>query len=198
MSLSKSSSPRKVLRRGLNALGVALVVTFSSHAIMASAQTAPPAPGPAPMQPGHGPMHPGGGPGGHDCGPGKMMHGREMMFKQLGLTEQQRAQMREQRKASWEKMAPLRQQMRELMQQRMKLLAAPTIDRDALEALRGKQMALADQMSRLRTEAQVDMAQILTPEQRAKAYAMMERRMQRWQHHGPGHGGPGGPGPMMQ
>lgn len=192
MSLSHSSSPRKALRRGLNALGIALVVTFSSHAILASAQTAPSGPGPAPIQPGHGPMHY--SDGGHDCGPG-MMHRRERLFEKLGLTEQQRNQLREQRKAGWEKMAPLRQQMRELMQQRLKLLAAPTIDHDAIEALRSKQMALADQMSRLRTEEQVAMAQILTPEQRARAYAMMERRLQRWPHHGRGHGGPG---PMMQ
>jgi Spy/CpxP family protein refolding chaperone len=90
------------------------------------------------------------------------------------------------------------EQMRGLMQQRMKLLAAPQIDRGALEALRDKQMALANQLSRDRTQTQYEMAQILTPKQRAKLYAMMEHRMERMEHrHGPGMKPMGGPG-MMQ
>jgi len=185
------------LRRFLGAAGAVLVVTVASHAALCSAQTPPPV---APMQQGGPGMH---GKMGH-CGPGKHgERGMERMLSKAGVTPAQQEQMRALRKQSWEKARPEMEQMRDLMQQRMKLLAAPTIDRGALEALRDKQMTLANQLSRDRTQTQYEMAQILTPEQRAKLYAMMEQRMERMQHHrGPGKGGHGmgpmgGPG-MMQ
>jgi len=197
---SPTSKDTSRLRRLLGVAGAALVVTVASHAALASAQTSPPA---TPMQQGGPGMH---GMMGH-CGPG--MHGKHgergmrRMLSQAGVTPAQQEQLRALRKQAWDKARPEMEQMRDLMQQRMKLLAAPTIDRGALEALRDKQMALANQLSRERTQTQYDMAQILTPEQRAKLYSMMQQRMERMQHHrGPGmdgHGmGPmGGPG-MMQ
>ncbi len=184
------------LRRALGIAGAALFVTVASHAALASAQTAPP----APMQQGGPAMHGSMG----NCGPGmRHRHGMEHMLSKAGVTPAQQEQMRALRKQAWDKARPEMEQMHALMQQRMKLLAAPAIDRGALEALRDKQMALANQLSRERTQTQYEMAQILSPEQRAKLYAMMEQRMERMQHHrGPGkdgHGmGPmGGPG-MMQ
>lgn len=193
MNPQTSPSTSRV-RRALRLAATALVVTVASHAALVSAQT----PGAA---------MPGAGPGMHGamdhCHGGR--HGRpgmQRMLDAVGVNAQQREQMRALQRQAWEKMRPDMEQMRSLMQQRMKLLAAPTIDRGALEALRDKQMALADQISRQRTQMQYDMAQILTAEQRAKLYAMMQQRMERWQYHGPGmhgHGmGPmGGPG-MMQ
>ena len=175
-----------------------LVVTVASHAALASAQTPPPPP-PAPMAQGGPGM---GGKMGH-CGPGQRgERGMQRMLAKAGVSPEQREKMRALQKQSWEKARPEMMQMRELMQQRMKLLAAPTIDRGALEALRDKQMALANQLSRDRTQTQYEMAQILTPEQRAKLYAMMEQRMERMKHHRgpmgePGKGPMGGPG-MMQ
>lgn len=192
-----STAPSR-LRRALGMLGTMLVVTVASHAALAAAQTPPPPP-PAPMAQG--------GPGmgdkmGH-CGPGKHgERGMQRMLAKAGVSPEQREKIRALQKQSWEKARPEMMQMRELMQQRMKLLAAPTIDRGALEALRDKQMALANQLSRDRTQTQYEMAQILTPEQRAKLYAMMEQRMERMKHHRgpmgePGKGPMGGPG-MMQ
>ena len=193
---SATKQPNSPLRRALGIAGAALFVTLASHAALATAQTPPPAPG---MQPGGPGMH---GRMGH-CGPGMRQHGMQRMLAEAGVTKAQQEQMQALRKQAWEKARPAMEQMHELMQKRMKLLAAPTIDRGALEALRDKQMALANQLSRDRTQTQYEMAQILTPEQRAKLYAMMEHRMQRMKHHrGPGMGGHdmgpmGGPG-MMQ
>ncbi|MGC9162510.1 MAG: Spy/CpxP family protein refolding chaperone [Thiomonas sp.] len=176
------------LRRLLGAAGVALVVTVASHAVLANAQTAP-----APM--------PQGGPAMQgqmaDHGPG--LHrdrGMQRMLTQAGVTAAQQEQLRALRKQSWEKLRPDMEQMRTLMQQRMKLLAAPTIDRGALEALRDKQMALVNQISQVRTQTQYEMAKILTPEQRAKLYTMMQQRMERMPHHGGM--GPMGGADMMQ
>jgi len=182
------------LRRALNIAASALVVAFASHAALVSAQT----PGAAMRDSGPGmpaAMH-------HCHGAKHGRYGMQRLLSAAGVTAQQREQMRALQKQSWDKMRPEIEQMRSLMQQRMKLLAAPTIDRGALEALRDKQMALADQISRERTQTQYEMAQILSAEQRAKLYALMQQRMERWQQHGPGmhgHGmGPmGGPG-MMQ
>jgi Spy/CpxP family protein refolding chaperone len=185
---SSPSTSAKVsrLRRTLGMVSTAVVVAVASHAALASAQTPPPD---APMQ--HGAM---GGKMGH-CGPGKHgERGMERMLSKAGVSPEQREKMRALQKQSWEKARPEMEQMRGLMQQRMKLLAAPQIDRGALEALRDKQMALANQLSRNRTQTQYEMAQILTPEQRAKLYAMMEHRMERMEHR---HGHGMGPG-MMQ
>lgn len=191
-STSPTTNGISRLRRALGIAGAALVVTVASHAALASAQTPPPN---APMQHGGSGM---GGKMGH-CGPGKHgERGMERMLSKADVTPAQQEQMRALRKKSWEQARPEMEQMRGLMQQRMKLLAAPTIDRGALEALRDKQMALANQLSRERTQTQFEMAQVLTPEQRAKLYAMMEQRMERMQHHrGHGMGPRGGPG-MMQ
>ena len=56
------------------------------------------------------------------------------------------------------------------------LLTQTTIDRAAIEALRGDQMALADQASRRVAQAIGDAASVLTPEQRRK----ISERMEAW------------------
>ena len=201
--------PVSSLRRGVNIVGIALAVTFGSHAVLAAAQTAP-TPTASMPKPGFGPMYrpgPDGGPDQRNCDGPRGAYGKRdgRLFRLLGLSADQQAQMRTLRQQSMQKTVPLRVQMRDLMQERMKLLAAPTIDRGALETLRVKQMEIANQLSRERTQSQYEMAQILTPEQRAKAYSMVEKRVERMRKHGPGHHGghgfdgmPGGPGPMMQ
>ena len=53
------------------------------------------------------------------------------------------------------------------------ILAAPSIDRAALEQLRAAEIARLDEASRTMTKALADAAEVLTPEQRAKLAAMM-------------------------
>lgn len=50
----------------------------------------------------------------------------------------------------------------------MALLTAPDVDRDAIEAFRAEKIASADQASKILTEGLVELALILTPEQRAE------------------------------
>jgi periplasmic protein CpxP/Spy len=56
-------------------------------------------------------------------------------------------------------------------------LAASSIDRSRIEALRGEQMQLAEAASKRITDALVDAAEVLSPEQRSQ----LARRIERWQ-----------------
>jgi len=63
---------------------------------------------------------------------------------------------------------PIRQQHLEGRKQIREVLAAPTIDRAKLEALRVQQMQLADAVSKRLTTAIADAGDVLTPAQRAE------------------------------
>jgi periplasmic protein CpxP/Spy len=74
---------------------------------------------------------------------------------------------------------PLREQARQARLRGLELLAAPLIDRAALEQQRVAQMQAADARSRRILQAMADAAEVLTPQQRAKATQRMATRMQR-------------------
>lgn len=76
-------------------------------------------------------------------------------------------------------LSSLRGQGRDLRRKSMQLLAAPTIDRTQLEAVRAQQMQLHETASRRMLQARADAAEVLTPEQRAKLAERMQRRFQR-------------------
>ena len=184
----QSASPRSPaagsrLRRGISLASLTLAVTLATHAALASAQTPPPPP--PPMQQG-GPGF--GGPAGKPSGPRREA---DRLFARIGATAQQRDQIRTIRRESWDKARPTLDQMRQLREQQLRLLAQPQIDRGALESLRVKQMNLADQMSRQRTETEYRIAEVLSPEQRARFYTMIERRFQRMHDRSEWHRGPG-------
>ena len=186
----QSASPRSPaagsrLRRGISLASLTLAVTLATHAALASAQTPPPPPPPAPMQQG-GPGF--GGPAGKPSGPRREA---DRLFARIGATAQQRDQIRTIRRESWDKARPALDQMRQLREQQLRLLAQPQIDRGALESLRVKQMNLADEMSRQRTETEYRIAEVLSPEQRARFYTMIERRFQRMHDRSGWHRGPG-------
>ncbi len=71
---------------------------------------------------------------------------------------------------------PLEQQLREGRRAGIELLARPTIDRNALEAQRSRQAQLRDQISKRMTQALADLAEVLTPEQRATLAKRMSER----------------------
>ena len=56
------------------------------------------------------------------------------------------------------------------------VLAAPTIDRSKLEALRSDHLKLADDASRRITAAVAEAAEVLTPAQRADLARRLEQR----------------------
>lgn len=98
-------------------------------------------------------------------------------------------------KAAFNDLQPLRKKSREAHAQGMKLLAQPSIDRNALEQVRQTEQKLAEQRSRRMTQAFADAAEVLTPAQRVKAAEKIGKRGHGFAHgpgrdhgHGRGHG----------
>lgn len=86
-------------------------------------------------------------------------------------------------KASLEKGAPLAEKLRDNHVQMRKLMSAASLDKVAIEALRAEQIKLTDEASKLATQTMQEVAEVLTPEQRAKLAEKMESR-HGWMHHG--------------
>jgi len=63
------------------------------------------------------------------------------------------------------------------------LLSATTIDRDALERLRAARLAEADRISKTLVGTIADVAETLTPEQRAKIAEMIRERREMFERH---------------
>jgi len=169
-----------------------LLTLMAAISLSAWAQPAPP---PSPgmgmgmgME-GHG-MHRGmhGGMGGIMFGgsperAGKMIVG---MLDGLNATDAQRSQIKQIAAAAAADMKTQMQAGRGLRQRGMEIFTAPTVDAAAAEQLRQQMLQQHDQMSRRMTQAMVDVARVLTPEQRAKVGermkdrgARMEERMKR-------------------
>lgn len=98
------------------------------------------------------------------------------MAVEIDATPDQTAKLTEIAKAAAKDLRPLREKARDARRQGMKLLAAPTIDRAAIERLRAEQIQAADAASKRLTQALADTAEVLTPAQRAKLAERFERR----------------------
>jgi len=101
------------------------------------------------------------------------------MLKEVGGTPQQKERLVAIAAAAMNDMRPLREQSREARRRGMALLAAPTIDRAALEQQRAAQVQLLDARSRRMVQAMADAAEVLTPDQRVKLAERMKSRMER-------------------
>ncbi|MFO0405391.1 MAG: Spy/CpxP family protein refolding chaperone [Labrys sp. (in: a-proteobacteria)] len=77
-------------------------------------------------------------------------------------------------------MRAMREEMQGTREQAIELLKAPTIDRAAAEKLRVERMAAMDERSKKMVAAMLDIAETLTPEQRAKLATEIESMRQRW------------------
>lgn len=98
------------------------------------------------------------------------------LVRSVDGTPEQEIKIRGIARAAAKEVAELRKQGRDLRGKGLELLKAPTIDRNAIESLRGQQMALQDAISKRMSTAMADAAEVLTPEQRAK---LAERASQR-------------------
>jgi protein CpxP len=99
---------------------------------------------------------------------------------EVDATVEQQAKLAVIAKAAAQDLLPLREQAQRARQESLDLLAAPTVDRAAIERLRASHIALAEQASKRLAQAIADAADVLTPEQRK---ALAERISQGpWSH----------------
>lgn len=94
--------------------------------------------------------------------------------RRLDASEDQKKRLTEIATAAARDLFPMRARMSEARNRARQILTAPTVDRAALEALRAAQLAEADAASRRLAQAIADIADVLTPEQRAKLARRMD------------------------
>ncbi len=127
-------------------------------------------------------------PGGHGGGPGMGMmfggRGLERMLDSVNASAEQRTQIKAIAERTMADMKTQREAGKGTREQMMKLFAQPTVDANAVEALRSQMLQQHDQSSRRMTQAMVEVSRVLTPEQRkqladraAQRSAMAERHM---------------------
>ena len=71
---------------------------------------------------------------------------------------------------------PMMREFRDTRAQALELMAAPAIDRAAAETMRAERIAAIDEASKKLTEAAIEAAEVLTPEQRAKFAEQLNER----------------------
>jgi len=139
-----------------------------------------------------------GGHGHHEMGGGMMMGGSpermgrmiDHMLDGLNATDAQRSQIKQIATAAATDLKAQAEAGRGLRQRAMQAFTAPNVDAAAVEQIRQQMLQQHDQMSRRMTQAMLDVARVLTPDQRARLgermrdrRARMEDRMKRMQEH---------------
>lgn len=119
---------------------------------------------------------------------GAMMGGSprhiERMLDSVNASEAQRAEVRRIAEAAAADLKDRRAANRSLRERQMALFTQPTVDANAVEALRQQMLAEHDQRSQRTTQAMLDISRVLTPEQRTQiAEKRKERREMMKRHH---------------
>ncbi len=120
-----------------------------------------------------------GGGGGFMADPQHVERMVEHMLRDLNASDQQRSQIRQIALAAATELKAGREAGRKLHEQMRSLFTQPNIDAAAIEALRQQSVAQMDANSRRMTQAMVDIARVLTPEQRARLAERMAERQRR-------------------
>jgi Spy/CpxP family protein refolding chaperone len=179
-------------KRRVQAVLMGMLITLLAVVSLATwAQTAPTPAGERGWGMHHGRMHHQGM--GGDFG-GGMFRGSpehvgrmvDHMLDGLNATDAQRSQVKQIATAAAVDLKAQAEAGRGLRQRAMQVFTAPNVDANAVEAVRQQMMQQHDQMSRRTTQAMLDVARVLTPEQRVRIaermrdrQAQMEDRMQR-------------------
>ena len=136
-----------------------------------------------------------GGPGmSHGGGTGMMGEGgmagggrqgahMERMLEEVGASAEQRTQIRQIWDAARKDMQALHAGGTNHRQEMARLLAQPSIDVAAVEALRQQHAAVREQASKRMTQAMVDASRVLTPEQRQRVAERLAQRQAMMQRH---------------
>lgn len=119
----------------------------------------------------HHPGSPGGGHGILQGGPGL-----DRLLDEVQATPAQRAQIRQIAGAARDDLRQLRQSAPDLRKDTLNVLTQPSIDTGAAEQARQKMLAQHDAMSKRTLTAMLDVAKVLTPEQRAQLGEKLKAR----------------------
>jgi Spy/CpxP family protein refolding chaperone len=114
-------------------------------------------------------------------GPGRIERGVDRALWFVDASTEQRQKIRAVVERTADDLLALREKHVESHKQISAILGAATIDRAKLDALRVEQMALADQASKRITEGVAEVAEVLTPTQRADLARWFDR-WHRWRH----------------
>jgi len=133
------------------------------------------------------PMHHGWGPPHHEMGgygdrmffPGRIERGVERLGWAVDASSEQKQKINAITQKAADDIFELRAKHLEARKQLVETLAAPTVDRAKLEALRADQMKLAETATKRVADAVADVAEVLTSAQRADLARLFER-WQRW------------------
>ena len=103
------------------------------------------------------------------------------LYVDIDATEEQKQRLDPIVKQTVRELAPLRRNLMAARGEALKILAQDRVDTGALEALRARQIQLADEASRSVTRALVDASEVLNPAQRQRLAAHFTRA-RRWRH----------------
>lgn len=109
-------------------------------------------------------------------------HG-ERLLDSVGATAEQKTQLRQIMDTARSELKPLHEAGRALRQQLQGLFAQPSVDANAVEAVRQQLQANHEQASRRMTQAMVDASRVLTPEQRKQMADRMAQRRGMMERH---------------
>ena len=122
---------------------------------------------------------------GHHMGAGGPMGGPMMsrMLDSVNATDTQRAQIKQIWKTAFDELKKQRESGQALREQALQLFTQPTVDANAAESLRQQMLAQHDQASKRMTQAMVEAANVLTPEQRTQLGEKMKQRRDMMEKH---------------
>ena len=153
-------------QRSLSVALLTSLLAFSSWTTQAQTQEPVRPPPPAGME------RPGPGAGGdHRGGEARQL---KHLFKVVDATEAQRESVKKIVMTAQQDTKPQQQAAHDLHREGMALLTAAKLDPAAIEANRQKSMALQETLSKGRTQMRIDIANVFSPEQRAKYAAWMQ------------------------
>jgi len=164
-----ASRPRSCRGRGRGA--ALIVVLVLAAGLTGAAITSAFSRGPG-FGPGFGPGHWHGGVMGGSFDPAQAEDRADRMVRHMAIeldaTDAQQDKLRAVVKAAVKDLIPLREKAQSARLKARELLTQPTIDRAEIEKFRTEQVALADTFTKRVSQAIVDSAEILTPDQRRK------------------------------
>jgi Spy/CpxP family protein refolding chaperone len=99
----------------------------------------------------------------------------EWALRGVDATEEQKQQARRITDRLIDELSPVVEKHRQHREAIAREFAKPVVDREAIEGLRKEEIALADQASKAAVTSIADLAEVLTPEQRAELVAFVHR-----------------------